>query len=54
MDTSFNTSAEPLNWADYWDALTDEYFALRAAAEPWTRIDERAPVSPAPEKTNNG
>ncbi len=23
-----------MNWADYWDSLSNEYFALRAASEP--------------------
>jgi hypothetical protein len=25
---------DEMNWADYWDSLSNEYFALRASAEP--------------------
>lgn len=25
---------EDMNWADYWDSLSNEYFALRASADP--------------------
>ena len=25
---------EEMNWADYWDSLSNEYFALRASADP--------------------
>lgn len=31
---------EEMNWADYWDSLSDEYFILRASTEP-------APAVPA-------
>lgn len=47
MRTTDSDAAESMNWADYWDSLSDEYFHLRASAQaqpaaPVERLPERA------------
>jgi hypothetical protein len=43
MNAPDNQTSQEMNWADYWDSLTDQYFYLRSAQElPRTRQDETA------------
>jgi hypothetical protein len=33
MDTPHHPMSQEMNWVDYWDSLTDQYFVLRSLQE---------------------
>jgi hypothetical protein len=44
MKVADSQPPEDMNWADYWDSLSNEYFALRASADPMPELlPERMP-----------
>ena len=47
MDTLQNPDLQAMNWADYWDTLTDKYFAMLAPAGAEERAGELPQVTPS-------
>lgn len=48
MKVPASHAPEEMNWADYWDSLSDEYFVLRASSEQKTVMPaERLPDNAA-------